>query len=777
MNGILSHPLLFGNEWDIFPLCPRRTGEAIDRKERAVAMRNRDSTCRQLEAKAQGVDVAAPVPAPGDTAGPARRTLVALALCALAACSGGGEADPEPTDAVALKSFSGPAACTELAAHVRGAAESMMREQFDAGAGVGEAVMGAPVPVAAPAPSAPGTAADGNAADAAGARFSGTTVRTDGVDEPDQVKNDGRRLFTLRSDAGRLVLSRVGLVPATAMTLQAQVAWPASAAGEAAAGLFLIDDARLVALSTGGGYGTPLPLPATAVDAAPVPAGVASTAATGTAPICVESGCGFVPASPPWVRLRLVDAGSDTLATGWTVEIAGRLIGARRIGDKLYVATQSDLRLPDGVRFYPDASSPAAESIDALKSSNARLIAAAPLSFWLSPLAAPASAAPGAATVPASEPTPAECASFARTGVATRPGWLRVSTIDLATRSVAHQTVLANASGLYVSARSVILTTPQWHRDAAGSPATIVHRFAFDARGVPNHDASGRFPGLLLDDYAIDERADGVIRVVAMQSDRSGSWTTLESLGRTPAQDGARLESLGRSAPIARGETLRAARFIGDRVYFVTFRNVDPFFVYDLADPARPLALGELKVPGFSTWLQPVGDTHLLGIGYDDGGWPRRIKASLFDVSDPGSPREQATLALGESFTDSDALWDPHAFTWLGAPDPADGGTMAIPVRSYAYPAYGTADESGIRIVDVSPRSASAPLALRGTLDMADLRGQSVPGVPAAEYGWRTTDPRRSVVIDDVVYGVADGAVRAARLDQPSIPLATVRLR
>ena len=172
------------------------------------------------------------------------------------------------------------------------------------------------------------------------------------------------------------------------------------------------------------------------------------------------------------------------------------------------------------------------------------------------------------------------------------------------------------------------------------------------------------------------------------------------SLG--PGTEPQTLRELGRTAPIAPGERLQSARFLGDRAYLVTFRQVDPFFVYDLSDAANPKALGELKIPGFSTFLFPVGASHVLGIGYQDGGWPRTIKATLFDVTDPANPLEQSTLALGDSYTASDALWDPHAFTWYSPASaigelPAGGnqGTLAIPVRSYASSAFGTIAASG----------------------------------------------------------------------------------
>jgi hypothetical protein len=149
----------------------------------------------------------------------------------------------------------------------------------------------------------------------------------------------------------------------------------------------------------------------------------------------------------------------------------------------------------------------------------------------------------------------------------------------------------------------------------------------------------------------------------------------------------------------------------------------------------------------------------------------------LFDVTDPANPLEQSTLALGDSYTASDALWDPHAFTWYSPASaigelPAGGnqGTVAIPVRSYAASAFGTTDASGIRVVSVRPGHGAAALSLNGTLSMDDL-------VNPARYGhdgWRSGDARRAVFVGSTVFGIADGAVRSAPVATPAATIATV---
>ena len=141
------------------------------------------------------------------------------------------------------------------------------------------------------------------------------------------------------------------------------------------------------------------------------------------------------------------------------------------------------------------------------------------------------------------------------------------------------------------------------------------------------------------------------------------------------------------------GERLYAARFLGDRAYLVTFRVTDPLYVIDLKDPADPYIAGELKISGYSDYLQPVGENMLLGIGKDAvpdtgtggwgdgrGAWYQGVKLSLFDVQYPANPKEVNSMVIGKRGTDSDALIDHHAFAYI---PPLNGkpARLALPVR------------------------------------------------------------------------------------------------
>ncbi|MCB1258568.1 MAG: beta-propeller domain-containing protein, partial [Microthrixaceae bacterium] len=139
----------------------------------------------------------------------------------------------------------------------------------------------------------------------------------------------------------------------------------------------------------------------------------------------------------------------------------------------------------------------------------------------------------------------------------------------------------------------------------------------------------------------------------------TASSTRLTTLGI------ADMKELGVVSGLAPGETVRSSRFIGPMAYVVTFRQTDPLFAIDVSDPSSPKVLGELKIPGFSEYLHPVGDGLLLGVGRDvdpvsliDNG----LKLSLFDVSNPKAPVEVDTWTRPDSY--SPVGQNHHAFTW-----------------------------------------------------------------------------------------------------------------
>jgi len=151
------------------------------------------------------------------------------------------------------------------------------------------------------------------------------------------------------------------------------------------------------------------------------------------------------------------------------------------------------------------------------------------------------------------------------------------------------------------------------------------------------------------------------------------------------------LSALGSLSGLAPDERVYAARFMGDRLYVVTFRQVDPLFVIDLAAPAAPVLLGQLKVPGYSDYLHPINGTHLIGIGKDatDQGLVLGLKLALFDASTPTAPAEAYSLVLGDRGTQSAALDDHKAFSYDAA-----RRLLTLPVSLALTNACGNSEQS-----------------------------------------------------------------------------------
>lgn len=155
--------------------------------------------------------------------------------------------------------------------------------------------------------------------------------------------------------------------------------------------------------------------------------------------------------------------------------------------------------------------------------------------------------------------------------------------------------------------------------------------------------ASAEVPGHLLNQFSMDEY-DGYLRLASTIGDR---WGMVEQENDVYVLD-MDLDVVGSIEGLGLTEQIYAARFVGPRGYLVTFRQIDPFYVLDLADPRDPEMVGELKIPGFSSYLEPLSDDLVLGVGREGS----QVKVSLFDVSDPSSPTEEDTYFLSEGWTE-----------------------------------------------------------------------------------------------------------------------------
>ncbi len=216
--------------------------------------------------------------------------------------------------------------------------------------------------------------------------------------------------------------------------------------------------------------------------------------------------------------------------------------------------------------------------------------------------------------------------------------------------------LLGSSSTIYCGAKYLYLTSPS-------ESSTGVHKIMLKGSSIEGI-ADGSVPGWVLNQFSMDEN-NGYFRVATTLGH---AWGVSSSKNNVYILD-ANLKMVGRLEDLASGEQIYSARFMGDRLYLVTFKKVDPLFVIDLSAPTTPKVLGQLKIPGYSNYLQPYDETHLIGLGKEaidaEGGnfaYYQGIKLSLFDVSDVSNPREVAKLEIGDRGSDSPALTDHKAF-------------------------------------------------------------------------------------------------------------------
>ncbi len=209
--------------------------------------------------------------------------------------------------------------------------------------------------------------------------------------------------------------------------------------------------------------------------------------------------------------------------------------------------------------------------------------------------------------------------------------------------------------------------------DDTGAPPTLIHQFRLDDGTAATYVASGEVQGRLLNQFAMSEY-NGDLRVATTTDNWGGFGDQSESTVYVMRPNGTDLEVISSISGLGKGEQIYSVRFIDDVGYVVTFRQIDPLYVLDLSDPANPVLDGELKIPGYSAYLHPVGDGLLLGVGQDatDEGRITGTQLSLFDVSDPADPQRISTLPIGGQ---SEVEWDHKAFLFW-EPD----GTIVLPV-------------------------------------------------------------------------------------------------
>lgn len=321
----------------------------------------------------------------------------------------------------------------------------------------------------------------------------------------------------------------------------------------------------------------------------------------------------------------------------------------------------------------------------------------------------------------------------------------------------------ASANNLYLAQNSV-----GWFFASDQPDETVIHRFALSDTAAPDYRGLGRVPGSPPNRFAFSE-FDGHLRVATTSFQFAQSGPEINNHLRVLRLDTEGLSVAGRVDDYAPGETTRGVRFLGERGFVVTFEQIDPLFAFDLSNPRQPSILSELKIPGFSSYLQPLGDDYLLTIGRggDDDQLNGRVAVQLFDVSDLANVEQIAVIepvAGDNSYSYSSAEYDARAFTYFqdSAEQPVPG-TLALPLRVYE----GRTDFAGFMVLRVDP-SGPTPLVELSRVDHAVLQSQEdcdrrntggvAPGGPgpSADFapppcGAIYIDPLRTIFMQDAV--------------------------
>ncbi|MEM4267041.1 MAG: beta-propeller domain-containing protein, partial [Candidatus Nanoarchaeia archaeon] len=225
---------------------------------------------------------------------------------------------------------------------------------------------------------------------------------------------------------------------------------------------------------------------------------------------------------------------------------------------------------------------------------------------------------------------------------------------------------------------------------------------------------------------------------------------------------------VGRLEGLAPGERIYSTRFMGNRGYMVTFRNIDPLFALDLSDPEDPKVLGKLKIPGYSDYLHPYDENHIIGIGKDteesdagDFAWYQGMKMAIFDVTDVENPKQIHKVLIGDRGTDSPVLHNHKALLF-----DKEKELLVIPIlvaqikdkESVEEWSYGEYIYQGAYVFKINLKEG---FVLRGKITHYD---EDSFGKGRYFYGDQRSI-ERSLYIDNVLYTVSQKSIQLNDLD------------
>jgi uncharacterized secreted protein with C-terminal beta-propeller domain len=595
------------------------------------------------------------------------------------------------------------------------------------------------------------------AASASTPTYSTTNDQEQGVDEPDLVKTNGQLLVALRESPVGLQVASLGTVPRLR---------------------------GFLALSDNGGEPTGMFL-------------------VGNDAVVLAPGSGASPTTDVTV-VDLTDPDHPVVTHSFTVQ--GSEVDARLIAGYVELVVDSTPNLP----FVAPADGSAVASRRALEANRA-LVLDSTASDWL----------PSVTSKPSGSTSDPNCASTLHT--VTAAGLDTVSVVPIVPNSsqpLPAVTVMGDATTVYASTSSLYVATSPWSElqslSAAGAPndpapmapsgptpgdttagdTTEIHGFDLSDPAAPRYLGSGEVPGTLIGQYALSEY-QGSLRVASTVGTPSpapddGSAPTTLSDNRVTVlqpQNGA-LATVGSIDGLGSGEKIYAVRFIGSLAFVVTFQQTDPLYVIDLSDPTNPRTAGQLALTGYSSFLQPVGNGLLLGIGQavDQNLRVTGLQVSLFDVANPSNPTLVSKLVYPEGTSAAES--DPHALLYWapsdlavmplqlpgddaplpvtpGSPIPHNGsdtGTTSAPFDgAVAVTISSTGLTEAARLSQPTP--STAPSSATGGPPSAGGIAGGVEAEPSIAPYFPSSGIERAVVVGNTLYTVSESGIMANDLN------------
>jgi Secreted protein containing C-terminal beta-propeller domain distantly related to WD-40 repeats len=368
-----------------------------------------------------------------------------------------------------------------------------------------------------------------------------------------------------------------------------------------------------------------------------------------------------------------------------------------------------------------------------------------------------------------------------------------ISTVDLnnETADIKLDSYLMNISNAYVSENAIYLLNQRYSNDTK-MPISLLFGlkgvfgledyyemdsesgyyteiYKFDIKENVEYKAKTKVKGKTINQYSLDEK-DNHLRIALYDNDGSRVAIFDEDL-----------KQIGISDNVAKGEKMYSSRFIGDKVYFVTYKTIDPLFVMDLSNEAKPKVLGKLKIPGYSTYLHPYDENHIIGIGMETKEIINRnsngkvisttakvvgMKMALFDVSNVNSPVQISSVVIGDSRITSAILTNPKALLFS-----KEKSLIAIPVNNYSQDFEVTSSNNYETMIN-NYTKYSKPYNAEGyfvyNINVQDgfkLKGVITHEKTNATYYYSNSKLLRGLYIDNNLYTVSETMIKVNELD------------